>query len=310
MSARPDCVEEQAPCPPWVPRDLFPFRGRFLDIGGHRIHYVDEGVGSTILLLHPAPAWSGYFRELILDLRDRFRCVAPDLPGFGLSAARPGTACSLREYSDAVETFAEALRLRQVTLLVHDSSGPIGLGVATRRPEWFRAFVLTSTFAWPLTDYPGMRWMLRLVGSRPFGALNAALNLVPRAMTRIAPRRRRLTRAERTAITGAFPTWAHRRRVTGLMGELARDDAYLRSVEQGLRARLADRPALIMYGERDPARRAGFDRHFERLFPRHRSVVIAGEQHFPHLAAAEEVAQHVRDFLDGLAQDEGNPVHP
>jgi len=310
MSARPDYSEELAPCPPWVSRDLFPFRGRFIDVGRHRLHYFDEGVGPTILLLHPAPAWSGYFRELILRLRNRFRCVAPDLPGFGLSPARAGAACSLPEHSAAVDASAAKLGSRDVALLVHDSGGPIGLGMATRQPEWFRAFVLTSTFAWPLTDYPGMRRMLRLVGSRPFGALNAALNLVPRAMTRFGPRRRQLTSAECTALTGAFPTWAHRQRMTGLMGELARDDAYLRGVEQGLRARLADRPALIMYGEKDPARLVGFDRHFERLFPRHRSVVIAGEQHFPHLAAADEVAQHVRDFLDDLAQDEGEPVHP
>jgi haloalkane dehalogenase len=295
--------EHVAPHPPWVAPELFPFSGRFVDAGGHRLHYIDEGRGPTILFLHAAPAWCGYFRELILALRGGFRCVALDLPGFGLSLAGPHHRSALREHSQAVEAFMAALALRDVVLLAHDSGGPIGLGVAARQPRWFRAFVLTSTFAWPLADYPAVRRMLRLVGSRPFSALNAALNLLPRAMSRFAPRRRRLTRAERRAITGAFRTWAQRRRMTALMGDLARDDDYLRGVEAALRGPLSERPALIVYGEVDPARQAGFDRHFERLCRRHRSVVIAGEQHFAHLAAADEIAQHVRDFLSGLTED-------
>jgi haloalkane dehalogenase len=127
-------------------------------------------------------------------------------------------------------------------------------------------------------------------------------------MARFAPGRRRLGREERRAITGAFPTWAHRRRMTCLMGELARDDAYLQAVEDGIRTRLADRPALIMYGEKDPARAAGFDRRFAALFSRHRSLVIAGEQHFAHLAAADEIAGHVSDFVREVTENARTPL--
>src|SRR5262245_21184793 len=74
--------------PAWVDPALFPFRSRFVDIDGHRIHFVDEGSGPTILFLHPGPAWCFYFHEFIRDLRDGFRCVALDYPGFGLSVAR------------------------------------------------------------------------------------------------------------------------------------------------------------------------------------------------------------------------------
>lgn len=284
-------------CPTWAAPELFPFESHFVAVDGHCMHYVDVGHGPPLLLLHPAPAWCGYYAALIRALGDGVRCIAPDLPGFGCSTARADYRFSLREHAAAIEGFITQLDLRDLSLLVHDSAGPIGLGVAARHPERFRAVVLTSTFAWPLTDYPVIRRILRLVGTAPFAAANAALNLVPRIMVRVAPRRRRLTRAERAAITGAFPTWAHRRRVTRLMSDLARDEEYLRNVEAGLRAHLADRPALIMYGEHDPARHAGFDRRFAQLFPHHRTVVIAGEQHFAHLAAADEIAHRVRDFL-------------
>ena len=288
--------------PAWASADVFPFESHFLPIDGHRIHYVDAGHGPVLLLLHPAAAWSGYYSALIRELGDGVRCIAPDLPGFGCSTARAGYRSSLREHAAAIGAFIERLDLRDVTLLVHDSAGPIGLGVAARDPQRFRALVLTSTFAWPLTDYPAIRGILRVVGSAPFATNNAAVNLLPRVVVRFAPRRRRLTAAERTAITGAFPTWAHRRRITRLMGDLARDHAYLHDVETGLRAHLADRPALIMYGEHDPARKAGFDRRFEQLFARHRTIVIAGEQHFAHLAAADEMARHIRDFLGSQAE--------
>lgn len=280
----------------WWDRNLFPFESRFVAVEGHRIHYVDEGRGPVLLFAHPGPAWSFYYREFILGLRDRFRCVAPDLPGFGLSEAREGFSGSLREHAQALEAFVETLGLRAITLLVHDSGGPIGLGAAVRQPGWFRAFILTSTFGWPVTDYPFLRLMLRLVSSPPFRLANASLNLLPWVAVNIAPVRRRLTKAERVGLVGAFRTWRQRDLVLALFRDLATDVEYLQEVEAGLRSRLADRPALLMYGENDPARRVGFDRRFASIFPRHQLAVIEAERHFPHLAAASEMVEHVRSF--------------
>src|SRR5262249_2332196 len=174
--------------------------------------------------------------------------------GFGLSVSRAGYRYSLREHSEAVERFIDALGLANITLVVHDAGGPIGLGVAVRRPERFRGFVLTSTFGWPLTDYPRVRFMLKVVSSPPFQLLNMLFNLLPHVVVNFAPRRRTLTRAEKHGIVGAFCTWGHRRRILTLFRDLATDVEYLRGVEEGLKARLSDRPTLIMYGEVDPVR--------------------------------------------------------
>ena len=77
---------------------------------------------------------------------------------------------------------------------------------------------------------------------------------------------------------------------------LATDRQYLTSVEEGLRRHLADRPALILFGEKDPARAAGFDARLRQIFPRHQSFTVAAEQHFPHLAAAPEMIERIRAF--------------
>jgi haloalkane dehalogenase len=76
--------------PAWVPDELYPFESRFAEIGGARVHYVDEGNGPPLLLLHGNPTWSFLYRDVIKGVRDRYRCIAVDYPGFGLSSAPPG----------------------------------------------------------------------------------------------------------------------------------------------------------------------------------------------------------------------------
>lgn len=131
--------------PAWVSDQLFPFESRFLDVNGAQVHYIDEGVGPVFLGLHGNPTWSFLYRHIVQGLRDRFRCVALDYPGFGLSAAPAGYRYTVAEHARVVEGFVAHLGLRQVTLMVQDWGGPIGFWVATRHPEWFRAFVIGNT---------------------------------------------------------------------------------------------------------------------------------------------------------------------
>ena len=76
--------------PQWLDEQLYPFQSRFVEVEGNRIHYIDEGSGPTLFFVHPGVGWSFMYSDIIQDLRSRFRCVALDLPGFGLSAAAPG----------------------------------------------------------------------------------------------------------------------------------------------------------------------------------------------------------------------------
>jgi haloalkane dehalogenase len=298
------------PRPAWLDERLYPFESRYVEIDGNRVHYVDEGTGPTLLLLHPAPAWSFIYRNFIVGLRDRFRCVALDYPGFGLSTAGEGYGYTLAEHSDIVEKFVQRLGLSEVTMMVHDSGGPIGLSVATRRPDIFKAFVLTDTFGWSLGDHnPSVARMLKFVSGPVFGSFNQTFNLLPWIVATFGARRRKLSKAERVAYTKAFPTWASRRRIQTLFRDLYAEEDYMREVEQGLEQHLKDRPVLLMYGENDAARRAGFMSHFEEIFPRHHSVLIEGEQHFPHEGAPDEMIAEIREWWpgDGPEQARGQP---
>jgi haloalkane dehalogenase len=222
------------------------------------------------------------YREFLRELRSGFRCIALDYPGFGLSQAAAEFRYTLPELRSIVETFVETLDLKDITLFVHDAGGPIGLGAAARKPERYKAFVISDTFAFPLKDYPLMRSMLGVVTSGPFRFLNRRFNLMARVISRFAPVRRRLSKEERGVYRHLFPTPEARDRSLALMNQLRTQYGYLQQLEDGIRHELQDRPALLMFGQFDPARLAGWMRRFETLFRQHCSRPIPWEGHFPH----------------------------
>ena len=135
------------PMPAWLDRQRYPFTSHYLDVNGNRVHYVDEGAGPVLLLLHGNPTWSFLYRDIIMGLRERFRCVALDYPGFGLSTAAPGYGYTPAEHAAVVEQFITTLDLSGITMMVQDWGGPIGLGVAGRHPERLAALVIGNTWA-------------------------------------------------------------------------------------------------------------------------------------------------------------------
>src|SRR2546430_8404245 len=94
---------EDSARPTWLRDELYPFESHYADIERARVHYVDEGSGPTLLLLHGNPTWSFLYRDLIQGLRDRFRCIAPDYPGFGLSHAPPDYGYTPAEHANVLE---------------------------------------------------------------------------------------------------------------------------------------------------------------------------------------------------------------
>jgi haloalkane dehalogenase len=259
-----------------------------IEVDGVPLSFVDAGRGPVMLFVHGAPAWSFTWRGVIARLRDRFRCIAPDLPGFGLSPARQPRP-SLRTAAAAVETLLQGLDLRDVVLVANDTGGPVGFGAAARRPERFAGLVAVSTCAFPLDDFLAMRAAVWTFSSAPARVLNRLLNLVPRAVTSFGTPGRRWTDAERAAYLKPFADRALRDRNIRLLRALLDERDFLRATEDGLR-RIADRPLLAIFGEKDAARRAGFPARFARLFPDFTEHVVPRAMHFPHEDDPDDVA--------------------
>ncbi len=128
-------------------RHLYPFRSNYFTLGGQRMHYVDQGQGSPIVMLHGNPTWSFYYRALIRDLSEDHRVIAPDHIGCGLSEKPQRYPYTLRQHIDNFEKLADHLQLDGITLAVHDWGGAIGFGYAARHPQQVKRFVVFNSAA-------------------------------------------------------------------------------------------------------------------------------------------------------------------
>ena len=279
--------------PSWVPDELYPFEDRWVDIDGNLVHYVDEGSGPPLLLLNGNPSWSFGWRDVILGLRDTFRCVAPDYPGFGLSRAAPGYDYRPRSQSVVVERLVDHLGLDGLIVFGYAWGGPIGLGLAGRRPERVRALVLANTWAWP-DDRLRVRLFSALFGGPLAPLLIDRLNLMLKLYLPLNLKRGRLTTTERAAYEGPFPPG--RRSVMRVFPrEIVRSRAYLREVEAGLPA-IAGRPAIILWPDSDRGFGDAELRRWQSLFPAARTVDIRRAGQFIDEDAPEDIADALRTW--------------
>ena len=281
--------------PVWVPHRLYPFQDHYLDVGGAVVHYIDEGSGPTLLLLHGNPTWSFLYREIVTGLRSDYRCVALDYPGFGLSGAPPGYGFTPAEHADVVAGFVRHLDLTGVTMMVQDWGGPIGFAVATRQPERFHSFVIANTWAWPKSDV-GTQAFSRLLGGPVGRYLIERRNFFVETILPGNVRRRRLTDDEMNAYRGPFPTIRSRRPMAVFPREILRSRPFLADIAAAL-PKVSDRPALLVWPTKDIAFREPERRRWEATFPNHQTVLIDGAGHYVQEDAPAEIVTAIKDFV-------------
>lgn len=281
--------------PGWVDNTLFPFESRFLDIDGHTVHYVDEGSGPTLLFLHGNPTWSFLWREVIAALREDFRCIALDYPGFGLSTPKPGYRYLPEEHADVVTGFVDAFALEGVTLVGQDWGGLIGLAVAQRRPGVFERLVLANTWAWPVNGVLHFEAFSHIVGNPVSRLLIRQFNLLVNAFIPTGHRRRKPTEAEMNHYRRALDTPQRRQASAVLPGRVLASREFFTEVEAKLPA-IAHLPTLIVWGDADIAFRPQERRRLEATFTDHKTVIVEGAGTYVESDAPEEFITAIRDW--------------
>lgn len=138
--------------PHWLDKELFPFESKWTEIENETIHYVDEGSGPVLLMVHGTPEWSFGYRDLVKNLRSLYRCVAIDLLGFGLSDKNAQTDYSCRAHSSRLTKVIEKLKLQNITIVANDFGGGISLPYAIDHPQNVRAIILFNTWMWSLKN--------------------------------------------------------------------------------------------------------------------------------------------------------------
>ncbi len=278
--------------PAWVDDELFPFESRFHELDGNVVHYVDEGRGPVLLMLHGNPTWSFVYRQVITELSGSFRCIALDYPGFGLSSAAPDYQFHPSDHARVVSEFVDRLGLRDVTLIAQDWGGPIGVSAVVARKDRFSGLVLGNTWAWPVNGDLHFEVFSRLMGGVVGRQLIRHFNLFVNVMIPAGHHRRRVTAAEMTHYRRALPTPQRRTPSAVFPKDITKARTFLADLERGL-ASLADLPTLIIWADGDVAFRAKERRRWESLMPRHHTVVLAGAGHYLQSDAPTDFADAI-----------------
>lgn len=269
-----------------LPSDIrmeYPFASHvFEQPGGAAMHYVDEGSGPVVLMLHGNPTWSFYYRGLVKKLSAAgFRCVVPDHIGCGLSDKPQDYAYTLKRRIDDVERLIQYLGIERFSLVVHDWGGAIGCGLAGRRPEALEKLTLLNTAAYRSKRIPARIAAIKipLIGEAVIRGLNgfAGPAAIMSVKTPLAP-------APKRGLLWPYRNWKDRVAVWNFVKDIPlgpKHPSYdeLARVEAGLDS-LKEKPVQIVWGGKDFCFNMHFYRRWLEIFPDADLQLFPGHGHY------------------------------
>jgi len=281
-------------------RALYPFEPHYHAVGEHRLHYLDEGDGEPVLMLHGNPTWSFYYRRLATALKDTHRVVAPDHMGCGFSDKPQDYPYTLSTHIENLESLVAGLGLERITLVLHDWGGAIGMGYAVRHPEHIARIVVLNTAAFFVDRVP---LRIRVCRIPFFGAIAVrGLNGFARAALTMAMNHHdRMTPDVCRGYLLPYDSWANRVAVHRFVLDIPRqpsDASYqvVQQIDQGLAA-LVDIPMLIQWGALDWCFNMGFLDEWRKRFPAAEVDVYDDAAHYVLEDAHERIIPRVQEFL-------------
>ena len=295
--------------PDWVDSQLYPFEDRWMILDGHRVHYVDEGPrdAPVLLFVHPGAGWSFTYRYHIQQLKNEFRCVAPDLPGYGLSEAADGYGYTLQEQASVLEQFVEALDLRRIVAWANDGGGPTVVLALSDHTDRVLGLVVGGTFGWSIKPYRMVVWPLRIFTSRVLRAVNRYTNFLAWSMgSKMALGTRTLTKIERAHYTRPFKERDSRSGTLKLYASFL-DHETQEVLDRALPA-FRDKPVLIQFGEKDAMTREQWHMRWADELPHNRTILLPGVRHFTFEGNPEETVQNFRDWWNEIRETLNEPA--
>ena len=288
-------------------RAQWPYEPRFKRVNGWRMHYIDEGVGDPVVLLHGNPTWGFLWRKTIPPLLAAgHRVIVPDQIGFGLSE-KPTREHehSLDGHAANLTSLMRQLDLQRITVVCHDWGGPTGLAFALSNPARVRALVIMSTWAWPLPPaefhtriFPWRFMHAPLVGPYLLGHHAA---LAGRGVYLSVVDRERFRKEAQAAYEAVLPdpasrllTWVWPRWIP--LDGTARAYARFEWLEQELSK--SKWPTLLIWGREDEVFDAAtFAHRFKTLLPHAEGPHLVTGRHFLQEDSGEEIGGLIQSFL-------------
>ncbi len=274
--------------------EFFPFESRWFESSVGPVHYIDEGSGRAILLMHGNPDWSFLYRKMVLALRDEYRCVAVDYPGFGLSVHPDGYGYTAAEHATVVGELVRDLDLQDCIVMGQDWGGPIGMAVASDAPERVHGLVMGNTWYWPESHWMTATFS-RVMGSLPIQWLIKRRNFfVSPLMKQMV--RAKLSEEELSHYQNVVPTPDSRVGIAEFPKQILAARPWLATIEKRVRETLTEKPLLLVWGMRDPAfGRGPFLKKWQANFPEATLVRLKDAGHYIQEDAPDEIVRAIRE---------------
>lgn len=285
MSAQYNTVHQ------WLDRTEYPFEHKFIKLKAGEMHYADEGQGEVILFVHGTPTWSFLYRNFIKELSKSYRCIAIDHIGFGLSD-KPAHGTNPEQHVENLVEFIDKMSLNNITLVVHDFGGPIGLGAAIQQHERIKQIVMFNTWLWETKSNPEAVKVDRLINS-PLGKfLYLILNFSPKVLLKQGFHdKRKLTKSIHQQYIKPFPDKNSRRSLLMLAKALVGSSDWYEEQWNKL-AVLEDKPWLILWGTKDKFITPDFLSKWKQRLP-NAKVAVYECGHFVQEERSKECAEEI-----------------
>lgn len=281
----------------------YPFESNYLTLenlphGENQLHYVDEGVGEPMLMLHGNPTWSYYYRNLVNEFKTSHRVVVPDHIGSGASKRPKKWDYTLDGHIKNVEKLVDHLELKNITLVVHDWGGAIGFGFATRRPELIKRIVILNTAAFYTPDVPKRIKMLKTPILGDF--LIRRFNMFAWPATFMASAKG-LNPDVKKGYLWPNQTYDQRIGVSRFVQDIPSGPSHptyktIKEIEDKLE--MLDCPKLIVWGGQDFCFHDDFFDKWREIYPEARFRYITEAGHYVLEDAKEEVIAEISNFLE------------
>ena len=282
-------------------RNEYPFESNFMELDdGNRLHYVDTGSGPPVLMVHGNPTWSFYYRHLVQSLQDRYRAIAVDHIGCGLSSKPARYPYTLTQHIQNLTLLVEHLELDGVHLVVHDWGGPIGLGMAEKCPDRIRSLTILNTGAFPPLYIPWRIFTLRFPW---LGTLAIRrFNLFAGPATWMAMNRTKLSDTAKAGLLSPYKGYANRVAIDAFVKDIPFSKSHhvydeLVQIENNL-THLRDKPIQLIWGMQDWCFSPKCLRKFQEVFPEANTLEIGDAGHYILEDAKDEVLAAISTFLD------------
>jgi pimeloyl-ACP methyl ester carboxylesterase len=235
----------------WIDTTLYPFKSNFLTTENGKLHYVDEGKGDVILFVHGTPTWSFLYRDHIKKLSKSYRCIAMDHLGFGLSDKPRDFAGTPSEHSDNLNLLIEHLNLKDITLVVHDFGGPIGLSYAVSKPENVKRIIMFNTWLWETKEDKDAQKIDKILHSKFGNFFYLNTNFSPSVLLKKAfYDKKRLSKSTHKHYKKPFPSKDSRYGLLNIGKSLIGSSDWYGDLWRNAEV-IKNKPVLILWGEKD-----------------------------------------------------------